>query len=602
MRLCLTWLQLAPSVFYTCRFGQRRTMSRPPSLQKFTLESHTLDTPNYETWTREELIARLKELTGPSVSSPSGPLAPIPTQVQSSSSSSPPLSAPAPQLPAPPTSKSEPKPKPTTKNARAKKKSAREFDFSAYPTRKIALKFSYAGAGYGGLAYQAEDGPTPLPLPTVEGVLFAALAKARLVDPQGGLEGCGWERCGRTDRGVSAAGQVVSLYVRSSHRRSVASSPTPKTSGGREGEATNPDLAVEGASGGGASGLQASLDTPAPPAGEEGKASSMTTTTTMTAARDIRYLHTLNVILPPSIRVYAWAPVAPSFSARFSCRARHYKYFFSARNLDVDAMRNGAARLVGEHDFRNLCKLDPAKQLTSFRRRILRADISPLDDDDQQQHSASRRRDVGMHVFDLVGTAFLYNQVRHIMAVLLLIGARLESPSVISALLNADPNRAENNNSSSSAHTALEDEAPPPLVTCKPEYQMADALPLVLWDCVYAEEDTPWRTDDAGSEGGSVGLHTQMTGLAERAQVEATLAEHFLAAASQFHAPAPVLLRPPAPGERGPWDVPLGGGTMRREGRYVELVKRKRLESVEVVNARYRCRKEGKSRVVECTG
>lgn len=142
-----------------------------------------------------------------------------------------------------------------------------------------------------------------------------------------------------------------------------------------------------------------------------------------------------------------------------------------------------------------------------------------------------------MHVLDLVGTAFLYNQVRHIMAVLLLVGARLESPSVISALLNADPNREENdnNNGSSSssssisgAPTAPEDEAPPPLVTCKPEYQMADALPLVLWDCVYAEEDAPWRTDDAGSEGGSVGLYKQMMGLAERAQVEATLAEHFL--------------------------------------------------------------------------
>jgi tRNA pseudouridine38/39 synthase len=436
----------------------------------------------------------------------------------------------------------------------------------------------------------------------VEGVLFAALAKARLVDPEGGLEGCGWERCGRTDRGVSAAGQVVSLYARSSHRRSA---PSPKTSS-EEGGVTAPDVAAADASGGGASLSDAaprasSLDTLAPPPAGEGTevsaSTTMTTTTATTTARDVRYLRTLNGILPPSIRVYAWAPVAPSFSARFSCRARHYKYFFSARNLDVEAMRNGAGRLVGEHDFRNLCKLDPAKQLTSFRRRILRADVSPLLDDDD-----------GMHVLDLVGTAFLYNQVRHIMAVLLLIGARLESPSVISALLNADPNREEkhNDNSSSSnrsggALTAPEEEAPPPLVTCKPEYQMADALPLVLWDCVYAEEDAPWRTDDAGSEGGSIGLHTQMAGLAERAQVEATLAEHFLAAASQFHARAPVLLRPPAAGEGGGWDVPLGGGMMRREGRYVGLLKRKRLESVDVVNARYRDRKR-ESRVVDDTG
>ncbi|KAH9990365.1 pseudouridine synthase [Russula vinacea] len=282
----------------------------------------------------------------------------------------------------------------------------------------------------------------------------------------------------------------------------------------------------------------------------------------------------------PSIRVYAWAPVAPAFSARFSL-------LLLRRNLDVAAMRNGAARLVGEHDFRNLSKLDPAKQLTSFRRRILRADISPLanDNDNNHHHGAGGRCD--MHVLDLVGTAFLYNQVRHIMAVLLLIGARLESPSVISALLNVDPD----NESSTNSGGEDGEEAPPPTVTCKPEYQMADALPLVLWDCVYAPEDASWRTDDADIDGGSSGLHSQLTRLAERAQVEATLAEHFLAAASQFHAAVAPLLRPPAAGERGPWDVPLGGGMARREGTYVPLLERKRLDSVEVANARWRMRK-----------
>jgi tRNA pseudouridine38/39 synthase len=314
-----------------------------------------------------------------------------------------------------------------------------------------------------------------------------------------------------------------------------------------------------------------------------------------TSSKDrLRYLHTLNAILPPSIRVYAWAPVAPTFSARFSCRARHYKYFFSAarRILDVDAMRNAAGRLVGEHDFRNLCKLDPAKQLTSFRRRILRADISPLHDhnnNNEEEEAGLARCGGDMHVLDLVGTAFLYNQVRHIMAVLLLVGARLESPNVISALLNVDPN----SNIGSENYGEGEEEQPPPLVTCKPEYQMADALPLVLWDCVYAPEDAPWRTDDTDIDGGgSAGLHSQLTGLAEQAQVEATLAEHFLTVASRFHAPRPALLRQPAAGERGPWDVPLGGGTVRREGRYVPLLKRKRLESVEVVNGRWRTRKD----------
>src|SRR5260221_10318618 len=160
MRLCLIRLQLASSVFYICRFGQRRTMSRPSSPQKFTLDSHTLDIPNYESWSREELIARLKELTGPS---PSGPLAPLlPTQAQSSSLPPPP-SPPSPSQPTSkpvPKSKSPPKPKPTKNKARTKKRPAPEFDFSAYPTRKIALKFSYAAAGSGGVALPARGRPS----------------------------------------------------------------------------------------------------------------------------------------------------------------------------------------------------------------------------------------------------------------------------------------------------------------------------------------------------------------------------------------------------------------------------------------------------------
>ena len=561
-------------------------MSRRPSPQNRSPGPHTSDPPNYETWTREELIARIKELTGPSIprssitittpSPPSGPPAPAPAP-----------SPPSESVPAP---SHDPKSSSSSKR-KTQKGPRREFDFSAYATRKIALKFSYAGAGYGGLAWQA--GPTPLP--TVEGVLFAALAKARLVDPEGGLEGCGWERCGRTDRGVSGAGQVVSLYVRSSNRPPPPSVPTEETSGGRAGEDTGRLTEDRGAN--------VSLQPTTAPTAEEAEASLAITgedvggktaaiTTMEQATKDLRYLHTLNTILPPSIRVYAWAPVAPTFSARFSCRARHYKYFFSARNLDVAAMRDGAARLVGEHDFRNLSKLDPAKQLTSFRRRILRADISPVgdgDDDDNHRHHGTGGR-CDMHVLDLVGTAFLYNQVRHIMAVLLLIGARLETPSVISALMNVGPDEHSGNGNGDDGE-GEEMDAPLPLVTCKPEYQMADALPLVLWDCVYAPEDTPWRTDDAGVEGGSAGLHAQLTGLAERAQVEATLAEHFLAAASQFHAPAAPLLRQPRTGERGPWDVPLGGGMARREGRYVAVLERKRLESVEAVNARWRKRK-----------
>ena len=36
----------------------------------------------------------------------------------------------------------------------------------------------------------------------------------------------------------------------------------------------------------------------------------------------------------------------------------------------------------------------------------------------------------------------------------------------------------------------------------KPEYQMADGLPLILWDCIYSEEDVQWQIDGGGGENG----------------------------------------------------------------------------------------------------
>jgi tRNA pseudouridine38/39 synthase len=77
--------------------------------------------------------------------------------------------------------------------------------------------------------------------------------------------------------------------------------------------------------------------------------------------------------------------------------------------------------------------------LTSFQRRILCADISPVGNDNTNHHyHYGSGGHCDMHVFDLVGTAFLYDLVWHIMAVLLLIGTQLESPSVISVLMDLD--------------------------------------------------------------------------------------------------------------------------------------------------------------------
>ncbi|KAJ7875337.1 pseudouridine synthase [Mycena olivaceomarginata] len=355
------------------------------------------------------------------------------------------------------------------------------FDFSSHPRRKIALKFCYSGWAYNGLAIQADT----TPLPTVEGVIFDALGKARLIDPDAGLEGCGWERCGRTDRGVSAGGQVISLWR------------APRKS-------------------------------------------------------EHSYTLILNRLLPPTIRILAWSPVAPDFSARFNCKSRHYKYFFAPDNLDIGRMRDAAARLVGLHDFRNFCKLDPAKQLTTYVRRVMSADISPVAGSDA----------AGMHVLDLTGSAFLYHQVRHIMAVLFLAGSGLEPPSVVTALLN-----------------------------------MADALPLMLYACHFGAGDVAWQADADDADADALaplgaGLHHQLHARCARSEMYAALNREFLRAAAAHHAPPPARLPLHAtgfvPDGRTAVNVPLGGAEFRRTAKYVPLLERNRGEHFEVVNERWR--------------
>ena len=254
-------------------------------------------------------------------------------------------------------------------------------------------------------------------------------------------------------------------------------------------------------------------------------------------------------------------------------------------------MREAAARLVGEHDFRNLCKLDPAKQITSFRRKILRADISPASVLANADAVSDRPH---MCVLDLVGTAFLYNQVRHIMGILLLVGTGLEHPSVVTSLLNAEPESPE--------PPFREGEAPPELVTCKPEYQIADPLPLVLWECAYDEKDVKWQTDADGSENGyaveSNNLYSQLSAIHARSLVYSMMDATFLRAASKFHPPPPN----PFPLDISSRDdflrnnpsmflnVPWGGGATRKSAAktYVPLLKRKRLGHVDIVNERWR--------------
>ena len=395
------------------------------------------------------------------------------------------------------------------------------------PKRHIALLFSYEGWAHSGLAYQPPSCPTPLT--TVEGCMLEALEKGRLIEPisQGEGFGCGFERCGRTDAGVSSSAQVVNLWVRSDLA-------DPMGMLGQETEAN------EGSVGG--DGINVAADgtaaaTATAPARPQRPASTI----------ELPYVNLLNRLLPPTIRILAWSPVAADFSSRFSCIWRHYKYFFSASpttpfvgadfdfgshyshelrlnsdrwqerlakldfgglELDTGLMRDAVRRLVGDHDFRNFCKVDPPKQLKIHVRGVMSATIDAVPGEED------------MFVLNLRGGAFvslprsgpavfatrpvlvprlthplpslslqLYNQVRHIVALLFLVGARLEPPSIIDRLLwTSDRTQTT---------IAMHDRDPPLAVqNRKPGYEMADDLPLILWQCGFNNSQLSWRVDN----------------------------------------------------------------------------------------------------------
>lgn len=64
------------------------------------------------------------------------------------------------------------------------------------------------------------NAPAPATCDTAQGVLFSALRKTKLIPEAAAkpISELAYSRCGRTDRGVSALGQVVALQLRSCAR------------------------------------------------------------------------------------------------------------------------------------------------------------------------------------------------------------------------------------------------------------------------------------------------------------------------------------------------------------------------------------------------
>ncbi|KAK1761385.1 pseudouridine synthase [Echria macrotheca] len=432
---------------------------------------------DYTTWTRESLLERVRELEAQLKEKPSQPQ----PQPQDLPKPPPPLPSPSPPTAPPPTAAGK-----KEKGANPKKKNAqRKMDMSKYSTRLVALKLAYLGKNYNGFEHQPSATQ-----PTIEGELWKALTKSCLISPGGSspeeqidFGPFEYSKCGRTDRGVSAFGQVISLRVRS-NRPVQPVQDKDKEENTQDQDTTT--VMIDNKHGGEKK--------------NDGNGMIITPEINKPAwdpvADEIQYAKVLNRLLPPDIRILAWAPALPAnFSARFSCRERQYRYYFTQpaflpipsssdalptgattiKNgwLDIDAMRAAAKLFEGVYDFRNFCKIDPTKQLTNFTRRIFESDIVEvdgastalpyLDQTDLKPVGLSQAVYPKVYYFHVRGSAFLWHQIRHMVTVLFLVGQGLEKPEIVSELLD--------------------------VTKCprKPNYVMADEVPLVLWDCIFPQ-------------------------------------------------------------------------------------------------------------------
>ncbi|XP_067114496.1 tRNA pseudouridine synthase A isoform X2 [Osmerus mordax] len=84
-------------------------------------------------------------------------------------------------------------------------------DEKKYPKKKVVLLMAYSGKGYYGMQRNAGS----CKFMTIEDELIRALIKAGCIPENHGddMKKMSFQRCARTDKGVSAAGQVVSLKL-----------------------------------------------------------------------------------------------------------------------------------------------------------------------------------------------------------------------------------------------------------------------------------------------------------------------------------------------------------------------------------------------------
>lgn len=161
-----------------------------------------------------------------------------------------------------------------------------------------------------------------------------------------------------------------------------------------------------------------------------------------------RLLASLTALVPDDLSVREVLRGGSGFSARFDATARRYRYRIScgrprpmllfghtwwlrpAASLDVAAMNEAAAYLVGEHDFTSFCKVSSARMLKEDG-RSLRRNLQTV------RVSAAEELGEPLVAIDVEGNAFLHNMVRIITGTLVEVGRSHREPSWVAEVLAA---------------------------------------------------------------------------------------------------------------------------------------------------------------------